>query len=162
MTIIVETGAGIANANSYASAADLGDYADLRGVTLTTDEDVLLIRAMDALYGRNWKGERVSTDQVLEWPRTDVYVDAQLVDYEAIPRELVYGQLALAVAADTTTLMPVESGNAVGPVIEERVEGAITVKYANSGRVSPVAAVSDAEALLKVLEYRSGLRVVRA
>ena len=162
MTIIVEDGSQVTNANSYASAANLGDYADLRGVTLTVDEDILLIKAMDALYGRPWKGERVSTTQELEWPRTGVYVDNQLRAHDEIPRELFYGQMALAIAAQDTELMPVAESNAKGPVIEERVEGAITVKYANPGKVLSVAAVSDADALLGVLEHRAGLRVVRA
>lgn len=162
MAIIVEDGTEVANANSYASASALADYADLRGITLTTDEDVLLIRAMDALYGRSWIGERVTTTQALEWPRTGVYVDNQLRASNEIPRELFYGQLALAVAADTIDLMPTRAANATGPIIENRVEGAVTRKYANPGTVSPVAAVSEAEALLRVLEFRSGLRVVRA
>ena len=162
MTITVEDGSQVASANSYASAADLGDYADLRGVTLTVDEDILLIKAMDALYGRNWKGERVSTDQVLEWPRTGVYVDSQLRDSDAIPRELFYGQMALAIAANDNTLMPVQPAQGKGPVIEERVEGVVTRKYANSGKVLSVAAVADAEALLRVLERNSGLNVVRS
>ena len=165
MALIIEDGTEVTSANSYAAYSDLTAYALLRGVTITAvqaDGEALLLKAMDALYGRPWQGERVTNTQALEWPRTGVYRDGQLLTYNEIPRELFYGQLALAMAAVSTTLMPVTTGNAKGPIIEETVHGAVTLKYANSGRVSPVAAVSDANALLSVLEYRSGLRVVRA
>ena len=164
MTITVEDGTEVASANSYAAYSDLTAYALLRGVTITAvqaDGEALLLKAMDALYGRPWKGERVTTTQVLEWPRSGVYVDGQLKTYNEIPRELFYGQLALAMAAVDNTLMPVQPAQGKGPVVEERVEGAVTMKYANSGRVLSVAAVADAEALLRVLYRRSGLTVVR-
>jgi len=164
MALVIEDGTEISGANSYAAHTDLATYATLRGVTLTAveaDREALLLKAMDALYGRPWKGDRVTTTQELEWPRTGVYRDGQLLAYNEIPRELFYGQLALAIAAIAETLMPVQPAQGKGPVIEERVEGAVTVKYANSGKVLAVAAVADAEALLKVLQRRSGLNVVR-
>lgn len=162
MTIIVEDGSQVASANSYCSASDLSSYAELRGITLTTDEDALLIKAMDALEGRKWKGERVTTTQALSWPRTGVYVDSILVEYNEIPRELIYAQLALAVAADTTELQPVQEARGKGPVIEETVQGAVSVKYANPGKVMPVAAVSKADTLLNQLVERNNLKVIRA
>ena len=69
--------------------------------------------------------------------------------------------LALAIAAITITLMPVLEANAKGPLIEETIAGAITERYANPGKILPVAAVADANALLNVLPVRSGLTVVR-
>jgi len=165
MTIVVEDGSIVSGANSYAEHTDLAAYAELRGVTLTAvqaDREALLIKAMDALYGRPWKGCRVSTEQELEWPRANVDRDGQILAHDEIPRELFYGQLALAIAAIDNDLTPTQPAQGKGPVIEERVEGAVTVKYANSGRVLNVAAAADADALLKVLERRSGLNVVRA
>lgn len=165
MALIIEDGTEVTSANSYASYADFVAYGLIRGVTVTAvqaDGEALLIEAMDALYGRPWKGSRVTTTQSLEWPRTSVYRDGQLLDFTEIPRELSYGQMALALGAIDNTLMPTQPAQGKGAVIEERVEGAVTVKYANSGRVLSVAAVADAEALLRVLERNSGLQVVRA
>lgn len=165
MALVIEDGSEVSGANSYASYAELVAYGLLRGVTVTAtqaDGEALLMQAMDALYGRPWKGERVTTTQSLEWPRTGVYRDGQLLAYDEIPRELSYGQLSLAIAAIDNTLMGVAAATDKGSVIEERVEGAITVKYANSGKVYNVAAVADAEALLRVLERNSGLNLVRA
>ncbi len=164
MALIIEDGSVVADAQSYASATELATYADLRGTTLTAveaDREKLLIKAMDALQDRCWKGERVSIDQVLAFPRFDVDRDGQLLPSDEIPRELLYGQMALALAAIDTTLMPTQAAQGKGPVIEETVHGAVTIKYANSNRVLSVAAVADADALLRVLECRSGLQVVR-
>jgi len=166
MTLIIEDGSEVTSANSYATYAELVAYGLLRSVTITAVQasgEAYLIEAMDALQDRNWKGERVTTTQALAWPRTGVYVDNQVVEYDEIPRELKYGQLALAFAAHQgTTLMPTSTAMPKGAVIEERVEGAVTVKYANSGSVLSVAADATADALLKVLEIKSGLRVMRA
>lgn len=165
MALTIEDGTIISGAQSYAAASDLTTYADLRGATLPTtdaEKEALLMQAMDALNDRCWKGERVSTEQVLAWPRAGVYRDGQLLPHDEIPRELFYGQMALAIAANSTTLMPTTEAQGKGPVTEERVEGAVTVKYANPGKVLSVAAVADADALLRVLECRSGLTVVRA
>jgi hypothetical protein len=166
MTIIVEDGSEVTSANSYASYADLVAYGALRGTPADTIEEggeTLLIKAMDSLYGMRWKGERVSTTQALEWPRYGVYLDNQLLASDEIPRELFYGQLALAIAAIDTTLQPVQEATGKGAIIEERVEGAVTIKYANPGTVAPVAAiVPDASRLLNGLIRHAGLRVIRA
>ncbi len=165
MALIVEDGTEVSGANSYTAHTDLATYATLRDVTLTAVEaerEALLVEAMDALAGYNWKGERVTTTQDLAWPRYGVYRDSQLLASDEIPRELFYGQLALAIAAIDNTLMPVQPAQGKGPIIGERVEGAIDIKYANSGKVLAVAAVSAADVLLNVLVHRSGLTVVRA
>lgn len=165
MTLVIEDGSIVTGAQSYAAHTDLATYADLRGVTLTSDQggrEALLMKAMDALYGRPWKGDRVSSAQALEWPRSGVYRDGYLLESDEIPRELFYGQLALAIAAIDNDLTPTQPAQGKGPVVEERVEGAITVKYANPGKVLAVAAVADAEALLRVLEVHAGLSILRA
>jgi hypothetical protein len=165
MALIIEDGSIVDGAQSYAAASDLVTYAGLRDEDLTAveaEQEALLIKAMDALAGRCWKGERVSDDQDLAWPRYGVYRDNQLLPSDEIPRELFYGQMALAMGAIDSDLMPTFDANAKGPITEETVHGAVTRKYANPGRILPVAAVTDAEALLRVLMCRAGLRVIRA
>lgn len=163
MTILVEDGSQVAGANSYATEADLETWADDRGVTLTNDPAALLIRAMDYLqrYAGMWKGERVSSTQDLAWPRSGAYIHGYLQASDDIPRELIYAQLALALAADSTDLMPTRSPSDKGAVIKEKVD-VLEVGYANPGKVLPVAADATADALIKELLRNSGLRVVRA
>jgi hypothetical protein len=175
MTMIVkETGSGDdATANSYASLDDLRTYADLRNVTLPVNDyecEALLIRAMDYLKkyddtdsGPKWIGDgKVSTTQPLAWPRVNVWRDGALQDADYMPRELEYATCALAVDAQTNDLQPTRTPSDTGPVIKERVEGAVTVEYANPGRLMNVAAFAKADTLLAVLLRRRGLFAVRA
>lgn len=164
MALVIEDGTIVANANSYQSVANLDAWATEMGDTLpatTAEKETLLFKAMEAMVGRNWKGDRVGSTQVLDWPRHNVYVDGQLLSHQSIPRHLEQGQLQLALAANRTTLQPTTAANAKGPIIEERAEGAVTVKYANTGKVMPVAAAADAETHLNELTRNSGLLVVR-
>lgn len=79
VTLIVETGAIIANSNSYASEAEYEAYyeAHLRGAAMLELEDdeikqllIMATRAIDA--GIEFKGSQVSIEQTLEWPRFGV------------------------------------------------------------------------------------------
>lgn len=165
MSLIKETGAIVANANTYATAAELTTWAGERQVTVptaTADLEALLLKAMDYLerYASRWKGYPVSADQALAWPRSGVYADYQLLDSDAIPRQLWYAQMQLAITAYTTDLMPVQAANAQGPVIENTVQGAVTRRYANPGKVLPVAADASADALLSIL-LRSHLTLLK-
>ena len=163
--LIIEDGSQVSGSDSYATAAELVTFAAEYGHTIGATEasqEILLRNAMHAMEDRNWQGDRVSSTQSLPWPRTGVYVDKQLLSYTAIPRQLKYGQLNLAVEAYSNDLLPVVEASAKGPIIEERVEGAVTRKYASTGKVYSTPASAKADTLLRQLEHRSGLNVVRA
>lgn len=174
MTIVKETGSGDdPTANSYASLDDLQTYADLRNIELPVgqaDCAALLIKAMDYLKryddgpaGAKWIGDgKTSADQPLAWPRTNVWRDGSLQDDDYMPRELEYATCALAVESMTNDLQPTQLPSDRGPVVTERVEGAVTVEYANPGRLMNVAAFAKADTLLNVLLRRRGLFAVRA
>jgi len=167
MTLIVEDGSNVANANSYVSIADARSYAELRGVTLPADDadvEVLLIKAMDYIEAQRdrYQGRKSYDTQALQFPRYDVYVDSLLVGSTTIPRELRYAQMALAIEAQSSDLMPSRLPSDKGPVTQESVEGAVSVSYANTGRLSSVPAFAKADALLTPLMKRNGLTVVRS
>jgi hypothetical protein len=87
MALIIEDGTKVADAQSYSTYDDLVAYGQLKGVTVTAvqaDGEALLLEAMDMLKGRRWKGERATTTQSLEWPRTGVYCDDQLVPLQTL------------------------------------------------------------------------------
>jgi len=69
MAITVETGAIVAGANSYVSVVDLDAYLLLRGMTTSLDKEVMLIKAMDWLEIQKYKGDQLTCDQVLQFPR---------------------------------------------------------------------------------------------
>lgn len=165
MTLVVETGAGLADANTYASVADLRAYAALRGVDVSLPEadvdcEVLLIKAMDRLADENFQGEKWTKNQALPWPRAWVVIEGWTIPVAEIPRQLIYCQCAFAIEAQTVDLLPTAATNASGQVLQETV-GPITTVYANTGIVRRVPAVAKADALLRVLIRRSGLTAVR-
>lgn len=77
MALIVETGAGIASANSYISQSSFETYCELHGYSITgkTDDQIeaAIIRAtswLDNTYRSRWPGVRTyGSAQSLMWPR---------------------------------------------------------------------------------------------
>lgn len=100
-TIIVETGARVAGANSYISVANFQTYASDRGITISGTEEDLLIKAMDYLESLDYIGYRYTEDQALEWPRSDaVKKRIYWYDIDEIPQELIDAQCEVALAID--------------------------------------------------------------
>lgn len=173
MPLIVETGSG-ANplANSYATVAELRDYAEARGIDLDAVTDAqaeaIMIKAMDYLesLATKFKGARATQAQPLQWPRIDVwgvsFFDA-LYPSDSIPRELKYAQLSLAVEAQNgADLLPSELPSAKGAIIKERIEGAVEIAYANNADRSRTPAFAKANALLSSLLKSGGLTLARS
>ena len=134
MAIIVETGEGLPNSNSYIDVAELEAYAADRLETLPQDgKEALLIRSMDYLESiKNYKGMRVSAEQALAWPRSRVYIDGFPLAQDRIPSLLKRAQAQLAIEAMSYDLMPSTDGFAVA---SEKVD-VIQVEYATGGRLS--------------------------
>lgn len=100
MTLIVEDGTIVADANSYISLSELRSFALSFGVTLSTDDSELeadALKAMQYLMNQNYKGERVSKDQELDWPRKNVYLYGFEIEETTIPRDLKSAQSELVI-----------------------------------------------------------------
>lgn len=167
MALIIEDGTVVSGAQSYVSVADLDTYAATRDdVTLpATDagKETILLEAMDYLhtFAGMFKGDRVDIDQELDWPRRGAWIYGFLNPYDSIPRDLTAAQILLAVMAIDNELTPTSVGTDKGPVIEETVHGAVTVRYANNGKVLPVAFNSSVMAHINELIRHNGLTIVR-
>ena len=131
-TIVVETGAGLTNSNSYVSGADLATYAGDRGVTLTGTAAVLLIQAMNYLESKNFNGTKSKIDQALQWPRYGVELDAYLVLSDAIPQLLKESEMEIAIAIDGGVNPLANQGR---ETTKEKV-GDLEVEYSASSRPS--------------------------
>lgn len=166
MALTVETGAIVTGANSYVSRADAIAYASDRGVTLADSvaTDAILIKAASYLesYRSKFKGELVSRDQPLAWPRYNAVIEGFAWDYDEIPRHVINAQLAvtLEINAGDDPFNPTQQQ---GPVTQESVAGAVSVSYA-AGSSSSIKVQKDREsaALVNLLLARSGLFLVRA
>ena len=129
-TIVVETGAGLINSNSYVSEAELANYAADRGITLTGVSSVLIIQAMDYLESKNFNGTKFSITQALQWPRYGVQLDGYFVDSDEIPKLLKEAEMELAIAIDGGVNPLANQGR---ETIKEKV-GDLEVEYSSSAR----------------------------
>lgn len=149
-SLIIEDGSGKAGSDSYATAADLVTYAGNYGVTVPATEaeqEVLLRRAAVAMNALAWQGDRAVSGQALAWPRYGALVHGEYIAHTAIPREIQYGQMALAVEIADYDANPPEEVK--GAVVREKVD-VLEVEYANVsniGKVMPVGASAPSRAL---------------
>jgi hypothetical protein len=123
MAIIVEDGTIVENANSYLSIADARSFALSFGVTLSaidSEVEAQLLQAMQWLKGKNYKGSRVSIDQVLDWPRKNVYMYGFEVPEIKIPQDLKDAQAQLVIE--------IHNGVSILPTVTER-----QVKFKKTG-----------------------------
>lgn len=134
MAVIVETGAGLTNATSYVSEAELLAYATARGKTLTGDETVLLIQAMDYIDEQDFIGEKFTETQALQWPRYNAWLDNYIIDSDTIPQLLkdCLCEAALAVDAGNNPLATIDrevKREKVDVIEIEYMDGAGAVPY---------------------------------
>lgn len=164
MTMIVETGIGVADANSYSSVADMETYLSDRGRTeldslSTAEKEKLLIQSTDYIelrWSSRFKGDKVDSDQDLSFPRTA---------FTGIPRDLKRACFEYAVQANSGPLAPAldqdDSGREIRSKSED-VAGAIkeSVTYATtSPRLFRRYPVPDK--YIKSLLRANGTRVIK-
>lgn len=95
MTIIVENGSIVPNANSYITVSGVDSYCSAMGYDAWTTtssgiKEQSLLKAMRYIDGLRWKGIKYTQDQYTSWPRDDVYdVDERLVPYTVIPIKVI-------------------------------------------------------------------------
>lgn len=155
MALVVETGAGLANSNSYATESTFDTYCDDRAITPTTgDAEAALIRAsswIDNTYRSRFTGYRKNRRlQALEWPRIGAYVSTgnnssawpgdeygyynPAYDYipsDSVPIEIVRAtcEAAIRELAEPGSLNPdLERGGAV----KRLKAGSVEIEYAGS------------------------------
>jgi hypothetical protein len=128
MALIVEDGTGKVDSQTYATEAELATYATDRGLTLSGVDSELLLKATDYLETLSFIGSRLTKEQALQWPRSNVSIDAFDYDSDEIPALLKTAQMAVAVAIDegNDPMSPIER-----EVKSEAVDG-IRVEYMDS------------------------------
>lgn len=98
MSLTVEDGTGLEDADSYVDQTDFETYCENLNVILTDFSDEKIEAALrkgtsfvDGYYRGQWPGTKVNgRDQALEWPREDA-IDAggHDIDDESVPREVI-------------------------------------------------------------------------
>jgi len=160
--LIIEDGAGVADAESYATADELVVYAGKFGVTVPLEEaaqESLLRRAALVMEAMSWKGKKMSGDQALTWPRRGVKLEGEIKPDNHIPARIKCGQMALAAEIHANDIDPIEQRK--GAVIKEKVDGAVEREYATS-RQSATAG-NDRPSAMQFADYliKGGLFALR-
>lgn len=97
-TLIVETGSGNPDANSYVTADYVDDYLVSRGVVVPPTEKLipLIILAADFMECiPRYKGRKTNPDQALAYPRAGLRSNGQPLPEDSIPAQLKKAQAQL-------------------------------------------------------------------
>ena len=126
MTIIVEDGTGVVNANSYQSEAQLIAYAALYGIEIpdTATAAILLLKGMDYLESNPLSGDPVTDEQLTHYPADNAYVNGTLIANDIVPRQAIkaLNEICLSIFSGYDPLATPERG-----IKEETMDGFKTV-----------------------------------
>ena len=177
MTITVEDGTGVADANSYITTAEGDEYALRYGVTVTgsdPEKEVLIAKAMAYLETFRYRFTGVENDpgdQALSWPRTNAYLNGSIpIADDDIPSNLIAAQSELYLQAfNGVDFMPISGlpGDAsdaryvkrekIGP-IETEYSDALAATVSGGGTVTLPLFWAYLQPLL-VVAYGIGTRI---
>lgn len=137
MSIVVEDGTGLSNAESYISVAEANTYHTNRGNSSWTGTDAVKEAALrkatqylDVTYV--WNGDIKSTTQSLNWPRDNV-VDNQGRDLEdSVPQKIKDATAELAVASLSADLLTVTSNS---DYVKREKVGELEIEYKDGSPV---------------------------
>ncbi len=164
--MIVEDGAGRADADSYCSLADANEYLAARGrnatwATLTTGQkEGRLIMATAYLDAHcRWAGELMRSEQALGWPRADAMdKHGRVLSSAAVPAAVRNAAIEIAQAGEITTERTRAAiSKTVGPISVEYADG-YDVSQGPGRYAFALALVSD----LVLGSVTNSIRLVRA
>ncbi|MEO0497940.1 MAG: DnaT-like ssDNA-binding protein [Pseudomonadota bacterium] len=144
MALTVEDGTGVAGAESYISVAAASTYLADRGYeawgdTSDPSRERALRLATDYMaqaYRGRWRGQRVASDQPLDWPRRQIVADGYYVEPNSIPQDIQRACALLALRSLDGDLTP----DLARKTLRESV-GSIEVEYDGDERTNPYRAV---------------------
>jgi hypothetical protein len=135
MLLIVETGSGLLDANSYIDKVDIEKYlpsnvlAKFNELSGNEQDDHLIIASLFIDYSFNWAGRQKTLEQGLSWPRTGVQFQKHEIPNNYIPLQIKRA-CALAVNLVLEFGIDVFNANDVGePQIKKDKLGPIEVEY---------------------------------
>ena len=165
MALVIETGAQVANSNSYVSRAEYIAYAGSIGIVIAdaVAADEQLIKAAEYIgqHEVNLKGSKVVRDQSMAFPRNDLYIEGWSWSNSEIPRQVTLCQLAYALDINSGVDIYNVPQNPNLIAKSKRVEGAVSIEYA-VGENAPqkLSRTSKGDALLASLLKNNGLIAV--
>ena len=148
MALVVESGVGLADADSFISLEGARAFAAKFGITLPADDAAAEVALRQGcqyveLQQKRFSGSRLTTTQALSWPRTGA-TNAYGVEYadSDMPAQLGYAQVyAAAEYAAGTDVRATDDGKAIA---SEEVTGAVAVSYFNNGKTGGTVVITRA------------------
>jgi hypothetical protein len=138
-TLIIEDGTVITDANAYVTVAEVTSFCTNYGLDSwallgNTEKITAIIRGTAYVETFNFKGEKYSYDDPLEWPRVGVYDDINLEpEYEEFYQEIPLGlKKACCRAAYEESVSPgVLQANLTSNIKRERIDVIETEYFSN-------------------------------
>ena len=132
MALIVETGTGASNSESYASVAQadtrLVGFGNDTWTTLSTAEKEQALRRatafMEQAFRSRWHGTRLLRTQALSWPRYGSIADGFTIDSTVVPGDVTNACIDLAFKAAAGDL----NADLTRAVVREKV-GPLETEY---------------------------------
>lgn len=158
MSLIVEDGTGLSNADSYISLDDARVYADNYGYTLPVDDDEASMYLRKAVayidnYASSFSGELVNDEQSLYWGRVNAYKcsgrNQICIPDKTVPNEVKFAQVIAA--AEYATGSDVRSSDDGRSVASEQVTGAVAVSYFDNGKTGGSIKITEVSDMLSPL-----------
>ena len=148
MALVVESGVGLADADSFISLVDARAFAAKYGITLPVDDAAVEVALRQGcqyveLQQNGFSGSRLTTTQALSWPRTGA-TNVYSFDYADgyMPKQLGFAQVyAAAEYAAGTDVRATDDGKAIA---SEEVTGAVAVSYFNNGKTGGAVVITRA------------------
>jgi len=135
VTLTVEDGTGLSNANAYAAIATVDAYATARALTAWTGNDTVKEAAireatvyLDTSY--QWKGAIELETQALAWPREGV-TDKEGREVAGLPQRVIDACCELAVMKLSAALVTSQTSAEIASV----QAGSVSVTYVSGNRV---------------------------
>lgn len=159
MTVIVEDGTNVANANSYVDNQEFATFMEDRGeITIaeadSEQQDIALIKATDYMeqkFRLLWKGSRTFATQRLSWPRRGVDVpdffdpffrdlnniplsfqDTLFIPENEVPYETKVAQMLIAQQVFSGDQATGTLQGALGRITKREKLGVLEVEYFNA------------------------------
>ena len=153
MSLIIEDGTIIENANTFATVAECQAFATARGLVLpasSDDVEVLLIIAADFLFSLegDFQGSREHIDQELPFPRDPVTVFGKDLS-GTIPKILKQAQCRLAFDAYENGNELIVNGD--GLVVKKEEVGPLSTEFSDGGSSNPQIRLNAALTILDPL-----------
>tara|TARA_R110000744_G_scaffold378892_2_gene495779 strand:- start:8995 stop:9522 length:528 start_codon:yes stop_codon:yes gene_type:complete len=130
MALIVEDGTIVAGAESYISVTGADTYLAKYGKdsvwkTKTVAEKEILLRIsrlyMDTKY--YWKGKQATAGHETNWPRSEVYVEGNLLNSDTVPADISNSNALLASESASGALYRNIDGGTTGQLVKSLEDG---------------------------------------